>query len=92
MRIPHYAGYIEEDRLETGQTFWVLNAKLKKPFHFGQKSKINVLKSKINVFLGMYNLFDSFQKDLDKGVYRDAGYVYGPSRPRSVYTGFEFSF
>jgi len=85
MRIPHYAGYIEEDRLETGQTFWVLNAKLKKPFHFGQKSKINV-------FLGMYNLFDSFQKDLDKGVYRDAGYVYGPSRPRSVYTGFEFSF
>jgi len=60
MRIPHYAGYIEEDRLETGQTFWVLNAKLKKPFHFGQKSKINV-------FLGMYNLFDSFQKDLDKG-------------------------
>jgi len=85
MKIPHYAGYIEEDRLETGQTFWVVNAKLKKPFRFGQKSSIDV-------FLGMYNLFDSFQQDLDKGVYRDAGYVYGPSRPRSIYTGFEFSF
>jgi outer membrane receptor for ferrienterochelin and colicins len=85
MKVPHYAGYIEEDRLETGQTFWVLNAKVKRPFHFWQKSKVDV-------FLGMYNILDSYQEDLDIGVYRDAGYVYGPRRPRSIYLGFEFSF
>jgi len=85
MKVPHFAGYINEDRLETGQPFWVFDAKFKKPFRFSQKSEINI-------FLGMYNLFNSYQKDLDKGVFRDSGYVYGPMRPRSLYTGFEFSF
>ena len=85
MQIPHFAGYIQEDRLEIGQSFWVVNAKLKRPFNFGQ-SKI------FSIFLGVYNLFDSYQTDLDKGIERDSGYVYGPTRPRSFYTGFEFSF
>ncbi len=85
MKIPHFAGYIDEDRLETSKTFWVVNAKLKKPFHFNQRNEVSI-------FLGMYNIFNSFQKDLDKGLYRDSGYVYGPMRPRSIYTGFEFSF
>ncbi len=85
MKVPHFAGYIDEDRLETRESFWVINAKFKKPFNINQKSKINI-------FLGMYNLFNSYQKDLDKGMYRDSGYIYGPMRPRSFYAGFEFSF
>ena len=85
MKVPHFAGYINEDRLETGQTFWVFDAKIMRPFRFDQKNEVSV-------FLGIYNLFNSYQKDLDKGIYRDAGYIYGPMRPRSLYTGFEFSF
>ncbi len=44
-----------------------------------------------NVFLqlnaGVQNIFNSYQKDFDKGVTRDAGYIYGPSLPRSLFVG-----
>jgi len=85
MKIPHLAGYIDEDRLESSPNFWVVDIKLKKPFYPNRQNEFSL-------FVGIYNLFDSYQKDLDLGVYRDSGYVYGPSRPRSFYTGFEFSF
>ncbi|MFH2042200.1 MAG: hypothetical protein ABIJ35_06725 [Acidobacteriota bacterium] len=42
--------------------------------------------------VGVFNLFNAYQSDLDLGINRDAGYVYGPSKPRSLYLGFEFSF
>ena len=85
MKAPHYAGYIEEDRLETTHSFWVMNAKLHKRIHFAQNSAVNV-------FFGIFNLLDSYQKDLDVGADRDSGYVYGPAKPRSIYAGIEFSF
>ena len=31
------------------------------------------------------------QKDLDLGAYRNAGYVCGPLRPRTVFMGLKFS-
>ncbi len=85
MKVPHFAGYIPEDRLETSDPFYVLNAKLTRTFSLNDKTKIDV-------FAGVFNLFNSYQDDLDVGIYRDAGYVYGPSKPRSIYTGLEFSF
>jgi len=85
MKAPHYAGYIKEDRLETTFPFCVLNVKLNRPISLAKSSTINI-------FIGAYNLLDSYQKDLDKGVDRDSGYVYGPAKPRSFYAGFEFSF
>ena len=33
--------------------------------------------------------FNSFQKDLDKGEFRDAGYFYGPTQPRTFFIGFK---
>ena len=36
---------------------------------------------------GVNNIFDSFQSDLDKGVDRDSGYIYGPVAPRTYYVG-----
>ncbi|KAB2829488.1 MAG: TonB-dependent receptor [Paludibacter sp.] len=36
---------------------------------------------------GVQNLFNSFQNDFDTGVTRDAGYMYGPSLPRSYFAG-----
>jgi outer membrane receptor for ferrienterochelin and colicins len=53
------------------------------------------------IFVQGHNLFDSRQDDLDRVVLsgdpsrfhlRDAGYVYGPDRPRSFYTGIEMGF
>ncbi|MBW2647114.1 MAG: TonB-dependent receptor [Deltaproteobacteria bacterium] len=85
MKIPHFAGYIVEDRLETGKTFWVVNLRFKKAVSIAEGKKVNLL-------IGAYNLFDDYQMDLDLGANRDSGYVYGPSRPQSFYTGFEFSF
>jgi outer membrane receptor for ferrienterochelin and colicins len=85
MKAPHFAGYIDEDRLETTQPFWVVNARLLKSVALTESCKINI-------FIGVFNIFNSYQKDLDKGVDRDSGYVYGPAKPRSFYAGFEFSF
>jgi outer membrane receptor for ferrienterochelin and colicins len=33
---------------------------------------------------GVQNLLNSFQDDLDSGMFRDATYFYGPSRPRTI--------
>lgn len=38
----------------------------------------------LRVGLGVVNLFDAFQRDLERGPQRDAAYVYGPIRPRTV--------
>jgi len=85
MKAPHYAGYIKEDRLETTHPFWVMNTKLHKKINFATNSTVNV-------FFGIFNLLNSYQKDLDLGADRDSGYVYGPAKPRSLYAGFGFSF
>lgn len=39
------------------------------------------------LYTGVQNLFDSYQRDLDRDSTRDAGYVYGPSRPRTLFAG-----
>jgi len=85
MKAPHYAGYINEDRLETTSSFWAVNLRFHKPINITENYRISM-------FLGAYNILNSYQKDLDKGVDRDSGYVYGPAKPRSFYAGFEFSF
>jgi outer membrane receptor for ferrienterochelin and colicins len=45
---------------------------------------------RIQFFGGVQNIFNSYQKDFDIGADRDAGYVYGPLRPRSVFMGLKF--
>ncbi len=85
MTVPHYAGYIDEDKLETTPSLWVVNIKLNRSINITENSNVSLS-------LGVYNVLNSYQKDLDKGVDRDSGYVYGPAKPRSLYLGFEFSF
>ncbi len=45
---------------------------------------------KAEVFAGVQNMFNQFQKDFDVGAVRDAGYVYGPMRPRTIFFGLKF--
>ncbi len=84
MKVPHYAGYIPEDMLETTKSFFVINLKLRKPINISENSKISIL-------FGIHNLFDSYQGDFDLGLDRDSGYVYGPRKPRTFYVTFQFS-
>lgn len=74
--------YIAEDRMETTPQFFDLNLKLNYTFvlHDHIKFQLNT---------GVQNIFNSFQKDLDKGEFRDAGYFYGPTQPRTFFIGFK---
>ncbi len=42
--------------------------------------------------VGVQNLFNSFQDDFDVGPDRDASYIYGPVRPRTIFVGVKFHF
>ncbi|MBU4267308.1 MAG: TonB-dependent receptor [Acidobacteria bacterium] len=85
MKVPHFAGYIEEDILETTDPFWVVNLSANREIAVG-KGRSFVLNASI------LNIFDRFQEDLDKGRLRDAGYVYGPRIPRTFRCGIKYNF
>jgi outer membrane receptor for ferrienterochelin and colicins len=44
------------------------------------------------LYMGCYNVFNSFQQDFESGPDRDANFVFGPMRPRSAYAGIRLSF
>ena len=50
----------------------------------------NGLNAKLNI--GVKNILDAYQDDWDKGPDRDPAYVYGPTRPRTLYFGIETAF
>ncbi len=95
MYVPHFAPdfseipvgypytYIAEDKLERTPSFFDLNVKLNYTF---------ILKDhlKLQVNAGVQNVLNEFQKDLDRGGYRDSGYFYGPTSPRTFFIGFKF--
>ncbi|OFX21330.1 MAG: TonB-dependent receptor [Bacteroidetes bacterium GWA2_31_9b] len=41
----------------------------------------------LQLFVGVKNMFNSYQDDFDSGIERDPGYLYGPSIPRTIYFG-----
>ena len=41
---------------------------------------------------GVRNIFNSYQRDFDQGLDRDAGYIYGPSMPRNYFAGIRLMF
>lgn len=80
MLVPHFAGYIEKDRMEKTPDFMDLNLKLNYTFVLNDH-----LKLQLNG--GVNNIFNAFQKDLDKGADRDSKYFYGPTQPRTLFIG-----
>ena len=85
MKVPHYAGFIPSDRLEITPSFIALDASISRSFEVGPDFKTTLS-------FGSKNVTDSYQKDLDQGAERDAGYVYGPRFPRSIYSSFRIAF
>ncbi len=45
----------------------------------------------IQVYTGVQNMFNAYQKDFDRGALRDANYIYGPSRPQTFFVGMKYS-
>ena len=84
MIVPHYAGYITEDRMETTPHFFDLNVKFNYTFVLHDHIKLQVN-------TGVQNILGHFQSDLDQGEFRDSGYFYGPTQPRTVFVGFKIA-
>ena len=76
----HYAGHIGEDVLETTPSFFENNFKI--DFNPNLKGKLN-----ITFNAGIQNYTNAYQTDFDLGIDRDAGYIYGPGRPRTYFVG-----
>ncbi len=95
MYVPHYApdfseipddycySYIAQDVMERTPAFFDFNTKVS--YTFVRKEHL-----KIQINAGVQNIFNEFQKDLDKGAYRDSGYFYGPTSPRTFFVGLKF--
>ncbi|MCK5847512.1 MAG: TonB-dependent receptor [Bacteroidales bacterium] len=90
MYVPHLAGgnysdgsSINTEKLVETQNFFALNLKL------AYKLKLNK-EVKMEFFGGVKNFLNSYQSDFDYGIGRDAGYVYGPIMPRTIYAGIKF--
>lgn len=95
MWVPHFAPapedvpedfpytYIGADRLERSPQFMEVNLKLSYTFDMADKLKMQLS-------AGITNIGNAFQKDLDKGTFRDSGYFYGPTQPRTYFAGVKF--
>ena len=92
MFVPHFAPdpseipadfpytYIAQDELKHTPDFMDFNLKLNYTFLFNEHLKVQLNG-------GVQNIFNAFQKDFDKGTFRDSGYFYGPTQPRTYFVG-----
>lgn len=91
MHVPHFAptdeipadfpySYITKDEMVHTPDFFDFNFKAAYTFVLGDH-----IKMQLNG--GVQNIFNAFQSDLDKGTYRDSGYFYGPTQPRTFFLG-----
>ncbi|PKP27395.1 MAG: TonB-dependent receptor [Bacteroidetes bacterium HGW-Bacteroidetes-19] len=83
MLMQHVAGYIPEDVQFETPSF--IDLSLKGAYTIKITNSV-----KIQLNGGIQNIFNSYQKDFDLGKLRDAGYIYGPSLPRTYFFGLKF--
>ena len=96
MYVPHFAPdaseipagyaytYIATDRMEHTPSFLDLNLKVGYTFVLNDHVKLQLNG-------GVQNVLNAFQSDLDQGAYRDSGYFYGPTAPRTYFLGIKIS-
>jgi outer membrane receptor for ferrienterochelin and colicins len=71
---------IAGERLEESEDFLIVD------LLFNYKFKLTK-ESSLELYAGMKNIFNQTQKEHDKGVFRDAGYIYGPCQPGTINLG-----
>ena len=80
MIVPHLAGYIPKDEETLAPSFWDLGIRLAYDVHLYKHYCLEIS-------AGVKNILDQFQRDIDKGEFRDASYIYGPTTPRTYFAG-----
>lgn len=84
MLMQHYGAETSLDKEVNTDSFFDAGLKVSYDFSFSKNNKLQ-----INA--GIQNIFNSYQNDFDSGEERDAGYIYGPSLPRSYVVGLKYS-
>jgi outer membrane receptor for ferrienterochelin and colicins len=82
MLVPYFGLQIEDPEageLRMGDSFLELGSKIRYNLSFNG--------TKMEIYAGVKNIFNSYQSDFEKGIDRDPGYIYGPSLPRTIYLG-----
>ena len=86
MHVPHVvdaeSGYT---LIKKTPSFFEQHLKVSYKFDIGREYRIQI-------HSGVQNIFNSYQRDFDRGASRDAAYVYGPNRPRTIFMGIKFVF
>lgn len=80
MLVPHLAGFIAQDEQTETPTFWELGIRLAYDIHLYKHYCLEISG-------GVKNILDQYQRDIDKGEFRDANYIYGPTMPRTYFLG-----
>ncbi len=82
MLVPYWSESVQNavgGELRNSKEFYDIGAKL--------RYNLKMNESNVQIYAGIKNIFNSYQKDFDKGVDRDPGYIYGPANPRTIYFG-----
>ncbi len=87
MQVPHFAGAPNQDEDEIFQSPSFSNLSGK----FGYTFKFSKLKSNLELYSGIKNIFNAYQSDFDIGKNRDSNFVFGPAQPRTIYLGIKLS-
>ena len=74
---------IEGERLEESERFLVFGVRLAYTQPISKAASLQF-------YGGVDNLFNQTQAHHDSGIYRDAGYIYGPCQPRTINFGLKF--
>jgi outer membrane receptor for ferrienterochelin and colicins len=89
MDVPHIVsdddGNLVGNRLVSTPWFFNLDVGISREIDLGHAQTLTLT-------AGIKNLLDDFQSDLERGPFRDAGYVYGPAFPRTYHMGARWSF
>ena len=83
MYTPHLEGFIPTTVLEETPSMFELGFNTSYTFNLDAKHQLQFTG-------GVKNIFNAYQDDFDRGTDRDAGYVYGPSQPRTIFLGIKF--
>ncbi len=83
MDLVHFAGApeIKEDQYFTSPSFTEIGIKIS--YTIGIKS----IRSGIELFGGVKNIFNAYQNNFDSGKNRDSNFIYGPGAPRTFFMG-----
>jgi outer membrane receptor for ferrienterochelin and colicins len=83
MKVPHFAGAPNQtiDEIFTSDAFSELGTKV------GYTIPIENLANGIEIYGGVRNIFNAFQRSFDIGKNRDSNFMYGPAQPRTFFIG-----